>query len=107
MTPALGAELIALYARAEAAAAADDMTSAGALIDQAGAAIAADPSPPDPALADLARACEDARKAVEVAMVAARQRLLSAAAAELRSGPAASAYLRSDSGDARFIDRTG
>lgn len=107
MTPTLGAELITLYANAEAALAADDIEAAEALITAAGSAIAADPSPPDPALADLARACEDARRAVEVAMVAAHKRLVITAAAELRVGPTVNAYRRNDSGEARFVDRTG
>lgn len=109
MNPELAARLLSIYAQAEAALQGGSEDDAVALVAEAGALIdaAGPPVAPDPALADLLRACNDARQAVADGMALARERLLRAAAAEMRTGALANAYARSGPSDARFVDRTG
>lgn len=111
MSPDGAVRLIDIYARAQAALERDEVEQADALLEQATALIA-EPMPADTDLDTmraLAEQVEGARRDAESALTAARDRLLRAAAAELRTGGEGSrAYAGSDERPAaRFIDRTG
>jgi hypothetical protein len=111
MTPDGAVRLLDVYARAQAALERDELDQATALLEEASTLIAEpDLSEADPAtMQALAGQAEAARRDAEAAMTAARDRLLRAAAVELRTGGEGSrAYAGSDERPpARFIDRTG
>lgn len=111
MTPDGAVRLLDLYARVQAALERDELDQASALLDEAGTLIAEPVRPEaDPAtMLALAAQADAARRDAEAAMTAARDRLLRAAASELRTGGEGSrAYAGSDARPAaRFIDRTG
>ncbi len=111
MTPDGAVKLLDVYARTQAALERDELDQAVSLLDEASALIA-EPSlaGADPAtMRALAAQVEAARRDAESSLTAARDRLLRAATAELRTGGEGSrAYAGSDERPAaRFIDRTG
>lgn len=111
MTPDLAATLMDLYDRAADAAGRDDIDAAAILVTEAGAILAAPPAPPpeDPAsraaMASLAEACDQSRRACAAAVEAARTRLQLAAATDLRAASVVGHYGDQGAPDARFIDR--
>ena len=111
MTPDGAVRLLDVYARIQAALERDEIEPASALLDEATVLIdEAAPAGADPVLLRaLVSQVEAARRDAEAALIPARERLLQAATAELRTGGEGSrAYAGSDDRpDARFIDRTG
>ncbi len=111
MTPDGAVLLLDLYARAQGAIERDETAQADALLAQADTLIAETPSPETDfaVLRALAVQVEAARSDAEAALIAARDRLLRSASAELRAGgDSTRAYAGNDERPAaRFIDRTG
>lgn len=111
MTPDGAVQLLDLYARAQGAIERDETAQAEALLAQADMLIAETPPPGSDiaVLRALAVQVQAAHADAAAAMIAARDRLLRSATAELRAGgDGARAYAGHDERpEARFIDRTG